>query len=386
MRVANIIEEGRLGGPQVYIMRVARALQGRLKTTVIMPTENSELFQEQCKKFGVSYETFRMSRITKEWKVAVRYLLFFPWEILHLASLFRNGNYDVVYVCGGSWQYKGAIAGKLAARRLLWHLNDTYMPWLIRKIFGFLSPLADGYVYASERSREYYGSLVAKGKPEFVIPSPVDTVKFDPVQQYDGDEDLLTRWHGKTVIGTVANINPIKGLEMLIHAAAELNEQSDNSENVVFVVVGPIYKNQRRYYERLKQLCDHLSVNNINFIGGRADVRPLLQRFDIYVCSSNAESSPISVWEAMAMEKPVVSTDVGDVSLYVRNGHNGFIVDVGDSTALKERLTSLVNNKDMLREFGHKARQVAVRELDIEKCAQRHFNAYLDILRAHETE
>ena len=57
-------------------------------------------------------------------------------------------------------------------------------------------------------------------------------------------------------------------------------------------------------------------------------MRPLLKRFDVYVCSSKAESSPISVWEAMSMAKPIVSTSVGDVPLYVQNEHNGYIVEI----------------------------------------------------------
>ena len=45
-------------------------------------------------------------------------------------------------------------------------------------------------------------------------------------------------------------------------------------------------------------------------------IRSLLNQSDIYVCSSNYESSPVSIWEAMSMELPIVSTDVGDLSKY----------------------------------------------------------------------
>ena len=79
-------------------------------------------------------------------------------------------------------------------------------------------------------------------------------------------------------------------------------------------------------YKSLIDLCERLSVNNISFINGRNDIRPLLKRFNVYICSSKAESSPISVWEAMSMSKPIVSTDVGDVSKYVKNNYNGFII------------------------------------------------------------
>lgn len=65
MRIANIIEEGKLGGPQVRICTVAEALRGRADTTVIMPAENSEAFQQRCDAQGVSYKVLPITRTTR---------------------------------------------------------------------------------------------------------------------------------------------------------------------------------------------------------------------------------------------------------------------------------------------------------------------------------
>lgn len=54
MRIANIIEEGKLGGPQGRISAVAAALRGQGDSTVIMPAENSEAIQQRCDALGVS--------------------------------------------------------------------------------------------------------------------------------------------------------------------------------------------------------------------------------------------------------------------------------------------------------------------------------------------
>jgi glycosyltransferase involved in cell wall biosynthesis len=373
IRVANIIEEGKLGGPQVRIAMVAAALKGRVKTTVIMPVENSEVFRKKCDDYGIAYQTLPLTRITKEWRVALRYVLFSFVEIIRLALYFRRSNFDLIHVSGGSWQYKGVIASKLVGKKVVWHLNDTSMPGFIRRLFAMVCNLADGYIFASGRSRDYYRPLMKANKPEFVVQAPVNTARFGPEGSYPGDEDLLEKWAGKFIIGTVANINPIKGLETFIRAVAILNKRVDQ---VHFVVVGPVYKNQQGYFDSLQRLCKELSVSNIEFVGSRSDVRPLLKRFDAYVCSSIAESSPISVWEAMSMRKPVVSTDVGDVPLYIRDGYNGFVVEVGNSQALADRLEQFATNTEMCLEFGQRARDVAVQELDIAMCAQRHVVVY----------
>ena len=76
------------------------------------------------------------------------------------------------------------------------------------------------------------------------------------------------------------------------------------------------------------------------------------------------------------MAKPIVSTDVGDVALYVEEGQAGFVVPVGDSDALANRTAKLVHDEELRIRLGREARQVAVRKLDIEQCAQRHLDAY----------
>ena len=58
LRVANIIEEGKLGGPQIRIASVAKAMKGVVDTTVVMPHENSEPFRKLLDEGDVLYKTF----------------------------------------------------------------------------------------------------------------------------------------------------------------------------------------------------------------------------------------------------------------------------------------------------------------------------------------
>ena len=374
IRVANIIEEGKLGGPQNRIMMIAAALDDSIETTVIMPRLNSEQFQTQCKARGIRYYAMFLTRITKEWKVALGYLLFWPFEVLRLATLFRRKKFNVVHVSGGSWQYKGVIAGRLAGCRVLWGLNDTYIPSLFRTLFSFFSRYCDGYIYTCRRTRAYYAPYRKSGKPEFIILPPVDTRYFDSDRRYSGDEALIDQWHGKTVIGTVANINPIKGLETFIRAAAILNQKEKAS--LRFVVIGPVFQRQEKYFYSLKSLSAELGVDNLVFVGGRKDVRPLLSRFDIFCCTSLSESGPMTLWEAMSMAKPVVSTDVGDVSRYVKDDINGYIVNVGDAEAISDRVTRLTNSDELRAEFARKSREVVKKYLDISISVEQHKMAY----------
>ncbi len=377
IRVANIIEEARLGGPQLRILSVAKALAKKIETIVIMPKENSDLFQEACKENEVKYISLPLNRITREVKPALRYLIFFPYEIIYLFYTFKKANIDLVHVSGGAWQIKGVVAGRLAGCKVLWHLNDTSMPKFVLLMFKLFSPFCNAIVYASERSREYYGPIAPVSKKKFVVPAPVNTKLFDPDGTYDRDKAAHIMGSKKIVVGTVANINPIKGFDTLIHAASIVAKKRDD---ILFVVVGPVYKNQQRFAETLSKLKVELGLNNVHFLGRRKDARALLKRFDIYVCSSHAESSPLSVWEAMSMGKAIISTDVGDVSRYVKHGEAGEIVPIADQHALAAAVLALAENPGKRARYGACAKSIAISQLDLALCAQRHESAYISTM------
>ena len=136
-----------------------------------------------------------------------------------------------------------------------------------------------------------------------------------------------------------------------------------------------MFHNKLTFIPSLEHLANQLGVS-VNWTGPRQDVRPLLKRLDVYVCSSRAESSPISVWEAMSMAKPIVSTDVGDVPLYVKDGENGFIVPIGDVSLLADRVGQILQDSIKRKHFGKKSRQIALQNFDILNCGERHLEAY----------
>ena len=373
IRVANIIEEGKIGGPQIRIVNMANAMAGNVDTTVIMPEHNSATFQKICNDNNVKYKAFPLTRLTREKLVAVRYIIFSVFEIIKLCIYFRKEKFDIIHVSGGSWQYKGVIAGKMSGTKVLWHINDTYAHPFFRKLFSKISYLTDGFVYASNRSLDYYREIVPRHKRSFIIPAPVDTEKFKPKIHYPGYEELIISLENKFVIGMVANINPIKGIENFLRLANYINS---NSKGCHFVIVGTVYKNQKKYYDKLQRLCSDLDIDNISFVQNCNDVRSILNKVDVYVCSSHSESSPISVWEAISMGKPVVSTDVGDVSLYVKNDINGYIESTENIKVFSMRILSFKNNRRKLEDYGNNSRMIAIKHLDISNSSNKQINAY----------
>ncbi len=377
IRVANITEEGRYGGPQGRIVDVASRLpQYGVETTVICPSFDSERFRREMDEEGVDYVSTMLHRLTRERSMLARYVAGFGPEVLNVARILRQRDVQVAH-CNGSWQIKGMLAAKLAGVPTAWHLNDTNMPTPVKGLFHALAPVvADSFIAASERTRRYYlDGTMLKSKPSAIIQAPVDTEIFDPERV---DPSPMIADHPGLKVATVATINPIKSIEDFIDAARLVDERLDRE--IHFFVVGPVHDSQQAYGRRLEARASDLA--HVHFTGGTDDVPSVLKATDVYVCSSAFEASPISVWEAMSMAQPVVSTDVGDVAEHLEGDGppRGAVVPVGDSEALAERIAELADDPERRKRLGARARRHAREHFDVDVCARQHADFYRTLI------
>ena len=86
------------------------------------------------------------------------------------------------------------------------------------------------------------------------------------------------------------------------------------------------------------------------------------------------------------MGKPVVSADVGDVPLYVKNHINGYVENLNGVATFADRILSLKDDKIKLKDFGEQSRMIAISELDISIISKRQINAYRGILLSNDSE
>lgn len=372
LKVINLTMEGRYAGPHAFIAACAKKLKNDgIETTVVFPNEDSDFFLKKLCTMGVPAKRLPLHRLTKEKKHLIKYVLFFIPEIILLYNLIKKKGIDIVH-CNNSWQFKGIIAGKLAKKKVVWHLHETSTPFLINIIFKFLAKnFADAFITSGEKVRSYYlsdGRL--SRKPILEIQAPVDTLIFDP-EKVEKDEKIAD--YSELKIVTVGNVNPLKGIEYFIGMASILSDQQDNLR---FFVVGPHFYSQRKYSKKMLQMVEDLELKNFHFYGPSDNVSSVLKAADIYVCSSIEEASPISIWEAMSMAKAIVSTYVGDVVKFINNGENGYVTPIKDAAALAEKVSLLIKDEGLRKKFGQNAREVAVRCLDINVNAKKYVTFY----------
>ena len=112
--------------------------------------------------------------------------------------------------------------------------------------------------------------------------------------------------------------------------------------------------------DRLQATIQSLKFNDsVNFLGWISEKQrdKLLRETDIFVLPSYGEGMPMSILEAMSYGVPVVSTTVGGIPELVSDGETGFLIEPGDLDALFERLKCLIEDKELRKKFGNKARQ-----------------------------
>lgn len=158
------------------------------------------------------------------------------------------------------------------------------------------------------------------------------------------DETLL--------VGIVGRLVPIKNHRLFLDAARQVFNKK-LQKKVWFVVIG-----DGELRDELKDYAKNLGLDNrVIFTGWERDLASVYADLDIVVLSSINEGTPVSIIEAMASAKPVISTDVGGVKDVVTNNENGFLVKSGSIEELSSRISELLLDDEKRRHFGLKGRE-----------------------------
>ncbi len=145
----------------------------------------------------------------------------------------------------------------------------------------------------------------------------------------------------------IGRIVKLKGVQYVIDI---VNEIKDDFPEVRFIVAG-----DGEYLPELeKQVLDLNLENHVKFSGNlsRQEVKQQLTNCDLFILPSMSEGRPRVLIEAMAMQKPMIATDVGAVSDIVKDNKNGFLVKPNDIESLKEKIVWALKNKDKIKEMG----------------------------------
>ena len=174
------------------------------------------------------------------------------------------------------------------------------------------------------------------------------------------------------VCGAVSRLQPVKGIDDLILAFAQVREKQD----VHLVIIGE--GQERQYLEELT--VETGCSNRVLWTGYRQDVLKLLPAFDLFVQPSHHEGLPNTVLEAMAAGLPVIATEVGGIPELVLNHNTGLLVPVGDPAALGEAISDLLEKPQKRENLGQAGRLRVKQHFSVEKMVQKTEQLYEQLL------
>jgi glycosyltransferase involved in cell wall biosynthesis len=265
-------------------------------------------------------------------------------SLWRLYRLLRDEHPDILHTWLFHANLAGRVLGRLAGAPVVVCGERTMgmeSPWryLVNRLTLFL---ADRVICVSEQVSAFCARRIGLTPDKtVVIPNGVDFPEPSALLPKQMAREALGLPTDGTLVVTVARLDPVKRLDVLLGALAELDD-------VHAIVVG--YGPEERW---LKAMVEDLGLGErVRFVGYQQDVWPWLAACDVFALSSDWEGMPNAVLEAMGAGLPVVATAAGGTPDVVVDGETGLLVPPGDPVALAAALDRLVHEPVLRRTMG----------------------------------
>lgn len=197
-----------------------------------------------------------------------------------------------------------------------------------------------------------------------VVHNPVDLERWDParIDRARSRARLGRAGEGRVLLGVVAQLSLWKGQDMAIEALKLLREEGVDAHLLLigsarFVARSTRFDNQA-YLAQLRELAAVSGVDDhVSWLGEREDVPELVRALDVLLLPSWEEPFGRAVIEAMALEVPVIATNVGGPAEIIQDGREGYLLQPRAPQAWARAIRRLAENPEQAREMGRAGRR-----------------------------
>ena len=313
-------------------------------------------------RYNVSLVSLRKKNLSEEtlesMGVDITYLhksKFDPATLTALLKVIDRQQTDILHLHGYGATTFGRLAGWMRGIPTILHehANLTDTPWFQKVADRMLVPATDIAI------------AVSKSTADFVIgprQMPAERVKVVylgvPLEEFNRQrsaEEIAAARHeigaapDEFVVGTVTRLHDSKGNSYLVDAARTVLDQRPKTRFYLFGE-GPLRPDLEAQARAL-----HLGDRFV-FGGFTRDVAQTVSAFDIEVFPSLWEGTPLTVFEALAMGKPIVATDADGLVDVLTHERDALIVPKRDPGALAAAIVRLIDNPDERAELSVRAR------------------------------
>jgi glycosyltransferase involved in cell wall biosynthesis len=334
VRVAFLIDGLTRAGTESQLLALIRSLDRRRVEPALAlldgtDAESAELLPDDCPTLRLGLKSLK--RPADVARAAAR-----------LVRFWRRHRTDVVQTYFLDSTYFGVPLARLAGVRRVVRVRNNLGHWLTprhRKLGRLVGRLADVTLTNSEPGRAALLAAERGSRRKLVVlENGVDLDRFAHIAPPPRRSPI--------VVGAVANLRPVKGIDVLVRAAARLPD-------VRFKVAGD---GEQR--PELESLIASLGVGDrFTLVGRTGDVPGFLAGVDVTVMPSRAEGMANAVLEFMAAGRPVVATRVGANPQLLEGGRHGLLVDPDDPAALADAIARLIADPGLSDRLAESARR-----------------------------
>lgn len=318
-----------------------------------------------------------LGRLRADPRLLPRYVREFRPTVRAIEDAIERTRPEVVVVAGLVNPH-AAIAARRKGVAVVWQIIDSMAPAPLRWIaMRLVRKYADAVMFGGEGLIDVHGGKGRLTMPTFVARPSVDTSVFVPSPERRRSRRAeLGIPESAPVVGMVAALTPMKGVESFLAAAARIAAARPETR---FVLVGGAPESHHAYGERLREKAAELSLpHGVMFAGEQADVESWYPAFDLQLITSRprSEGTTTTGMEALACGIPVVAARVGAVGEVVEDGVTGILVEPERPDLLADAVLRLLDDDELRSRMGAVGREAAVARFDVEAAADEQVRLY----------
>ena len=374
------------GGAQIYFLGIMRLLREmNVRVRAVMPEGTSEKLLGYFERENIP-TSFFPARIDATKAANIRQKIGRRWNDLRchwiLARHLSESNLEnkIVHIEAAPWNAASLLffLARKAHVFVTLHISQSDAPTLrnrwIRLKYKLLCRLPKFHLLASNEDmrnslrwfldENFFDSIpvaytgINTKEILGVLNLPLEREKL--AQKYDLPENRL-------LVFSLGSIVERKGYRVLLETARHLKD-----ENLFFVWVG----DGEKLAEMQKLIIEFGLEDSVKIIRpaeigeNREDLLRLLRIADVFVHPSFAEGLPGAMLEAMALEIPVVVSEINAVPEAVKNTENGLLVRAGDAEGFAKAVSTLANDEKLRRRLAKKGQETVLKHFTEERCAE----------------
>lgn len=255
------------------------------------------------------------------------------------------------------------------------HLDERKVKWQNKFHEKRALQNADHLLSVSQFTADKTNEVFGLNKKFAIIPNLIDTELFRGNNQNIGTEKSILYF------GSLIRKKGLLELPLIFNKVIQKNP--DSKLILVGKDVSDIISGNSSTWQMMQKLFSDEAIKNVEYVSSvpYSEIKEKIQKATVCVFPSFAEAFPVSWLEAMAMEKPIVASNIGWAGEMIEKGENGFLVHPKNHDAFAEKINNLLKDEDLCQKTGMAARKKVEDFFDIKVLAKQNIEFYKSVIK-----